>query len=107
MLTATSGGGRVTLSEGRIFGSPLQRAVDKDKRSIGLGRASMDFTVEGGLVASDELLLDFEVGHARAGLTWDMPSGDVAVRFQPSPVFEGRDAPPVVSGPLWEVLLAR
>jgi len=107
MLAATSGGGRVTLSEGRIFGSPLQRAVDKDKRSIGLGRASMDFTIEGGLVAGDELLLDFEVGHARAGLTWDMPSGDVTVTFQPSPVFEGRDAPPVVSGPLWEVLLAR
>lgn len=107
MLAATSGGGRVTLSEGRIFGSPLQRAVDKGKRAIGLGRASMDFTVEGGVVSSDELLLDFDVGHARAGVTWDMPSGDVTVRFQASPVFEDKNGPPVVSGPLWEVLLAR
>lgn len=105
MLAAVSGNGRVTLSEGRIFGSPLQRAVNKDKRSIGLGRASMDFAVEGGVVSSDELLLDFEVGHTRAGLSWDVSSGDLKISFQPSPLHDG--APPVVSGPLWEVLLAR
>jgi hypothetical protein len=67
----------------------------------------MDFTVEGGLVASDSVLLDFEVGHTEAGLSWDMPSGELTVHFKPSPVFEGRDGPPVVKGPMWDVLLAR
>jgi len=105
LISAVTGGGRLTLSEGRIFGSPLQRAVNNDKRSIGLGRASMDFTVEGGVVTSDELLLDFDVGHTRAALTWDMASGDVKVTFQSSPLHDG--TPPVVAGPLWEVLLAR
>lgn len=105
MLRAVSGSGRMALSEGKVFGSALQKAVDKNKRSIALGRASMDFTVEGGVVASDELLLDFEVGHTRAGLTWDMPSGEVTVGFRPSPLHEG--APPVVTGHIWDVLLAR
>lgn len=107
LLAAVGGGGRMTLSEGRIFGSALQRAVDQEKRAIGLSRASMDFTVEGGLVASDSVLLDFEVGHTEAAMSWDMPSGDLTVRFKPSPVFEGRDGPPVVTGPMWDVLLAR
>jgi hypothetical protein len=105
LLAAVSGGGRLALSEGRIFGSPLQRAIDVNRRAIGLSRASMDFAVEGGVLSSDELLLDFEVGHTRAAVNWDMPSGNLSVRFQPSPLHEG--TPPVVSGPLWEVFLAR
>ena len=105
MLRAVSGSGRVALSEGKVFGSALQRAIDEDKSSIALSRASMDFTVEGGTLSSDELLLDFEVGHTRAGVTWDLPSGETSIKFRPSPLHEG--APPVVSGHLWDILLAR
>ena len=107
LLAAASGGGKLALTDGRIFGSPLQQAVNKEERSLGLSRASMDFRIEGGVLKSDEVLLDFDVGHTRAALTCDLSAGGLTIAFKPSPLHEQRDGPVVVKGPVWELLLAR
>ncbi len=107
LLSASVGSGRLSLSEGRIFGSALQRAVAKDRRDLRLGRASMDFRLEGGVLSSPELLMDFDIGHARAAFDWDLAADDASLRFQPSPIHEGAAGPVILNGRLRELLVAR
>lgn len=107
LLRAAGGGGRLVISDGHIVGSPLQDLLNDKERSLGFQRAAMDFRIAGGIAASDELLLDLDIGHARARVDWDVAADHLRFRFARLPVLEERKQPLEVAGTPAEVLLSR
>lgn len=107
LLKAAGGSGRISVTEGRVFGSRFQKAIDMNRRNLQLAWASMNFTVDAGTLHSDDLIMDFDVGHSKAKVDWNLAGGATRIQFGGSPLHERARGPVEISGTLSEILRAK